>query len=412
MSDERTTAATADLVARDPALPLATLLDDVQLSAWLSDHLGHEVRARRRYLRYKQGSGCVVLARLGTEDVVVSGVAMEGRPKLAKAMLRAQPSEVVAVDLDAGLLVLRPGADRHLRDLGRLLRNPEKTLRRLTGRAQGLHGVEITPLAYKPHRRWVGRVDLPGAQPVLVRAYRDGHADRQLAVLTRLQGSGLPVPQLLGRRGDLAMLRWAHGTVLDDVVRDGRRPGPDDLARVGAELARLHSHRTDAPRHETGRAIARASSAVGRLLPELESATAALSRELVRPGAGAPVLTHGDFSLDQVVVGEHGPQLLDLDRAVTAPAALDLGGAVAALLADPAHEHFARPVLDALLVGYARHAAPPHVDDLAAATSLALLSRATEPFRLGHPTWATGTERLLRLAASVLDGHEAMAGAA
>lgn len=411
MSDELTVAATADLIARDPALPLATLLDDDHLSAWLSDHLGRSVRARRRYLRYKQGSGCVVLASLGTEDVVVSGVGGDGRPKLAKALLRAEPSEVVAADLDAGLLALRPAADRHLRGLGLLLRTPATTLRRLSGRTQGLHGVEITPLAYKPHRRWVGRVDLAGERPVVVRAYRDGHADRHLAVLTRLQGSGLPVPQLLRRRGDLAMLRWVPGSALDDLVHD-TGPDPGALVHVGSALARLHAHLAAAPRFQVERVTARASTAVGQLLPDVEGATVALGRELAQPCGSPPVLAHGDFSLDQVVLGEDGPQLLDLDRATTAPAALDLAGAVASLLADPARDHLAGPVLDALLAGYGRHAAPPHVEDLAAATSVALLSRATEPFRLGHPTWATEMVRLLELAESVLDGHVAMAGAA
>ncbi|WP_420111235.1 hypothetical protein, partial [Pseudactinotalea sp.] len=209
---EGTRAAHESLVARDPALPLATLLDDDALAAWLAPGGGAVPGVRRRYLRYKPGSSCVVLAEVDRDGepswVTVTGVAADARAKTTKALTHARVEEVVAAEPDAGLVAVLPSADRHLPGLRRLLREPDLVLSRVLGRRVTV--ARITGLAYKPHRRWVGRIDVDGEDSVLVRAYRAGRSGPHVEALTAVQAGDAPVPQLLGHRArrDLLVLPW------------------------------------------------------------------------------------------------------------------------------------------------------------------------------------------------------------
>lgn len=406
--DDATAAAHAALIARDSALPLATLLDDDALASWLAPGHG-SAPVRRRYLRYKPGSSCVVLAetvhRGEPTSVAVTGVAAEGQAKAVKALGHARPQEVVAAEPEAGLVAVLPSADRHLPGLRRLLREPSEVMARVLHRPVAV--ASVTPLAYKPHRRWVGRVDLDGGESVLVRAYRSGHAAPHRADLQALAGSRAPVPQLLGHRGrrDLLALAWVPGEVLDGVVQHPLSGAVlDAVGSAGSALARLH-RTSGEPAGAPWRVdvLGTAAEAVGVALPALAGTAARLAARIVDAlPASAAALAHGDFSLDQVVVGIDGPRLLDLDRLVAAPAALDLGTAAAALLTDPARADLTGPVLEALLAGYGEHAEVPSPRELEVHTAAALLTRAIEPFRVCEPGWPTQVARNLRHAHEVL----------
>lgn len=395
------------LVAQDPALPLATLLDDEALGSWLGSKGGG---VRSRYARYKPGTSCVVLVETVRDgvraQVVVTGVAERARAKVAKALERARPDEIVAAEPDSGLLALRPAADRHLPGLQALLREPEEEVSRLLGRPTAVGS--LSALAYKPHRRWVGRVDAGDGSAVLVRAYREHHGAPHAAVLETLRDAPAPVPRLLGyrRRTDLLALRWVPGEVLEGVVRDSSASAVAGVASAGSALARLHT----LPRLDTGpvwdgASLRVAARAVGVLLPgaagDADRLAARILDELPAP---THVTAHGDFSLDQVVLAASGPQLLDLDRLAPAPAALDLGTAAAALLADPERAHLAAPVLQALLEGYREIAAAPTTRELEVHTAAALLVRAVEPFRRCVPGWPGRVARTLGCARAVLHG--------
>lgn len=403
---ESTRAAQEALIARDPALPLATLLDDDALASWLAPAVG---QARRRYLRYKPGASCLVLVetvqRGAPAWVAVTGVAAGARAKTVKALAAARVDEVVAADPDAGLVALLPAADRHLPGLRRLLREPDAVMTRLLRRPVGVDSVH--PLAYKPHRRWVGRIDLDDGDSVLVRAYRAGHAARHIAALEALPSSHAPVPTVLGRRDrrDLVALGWVPGDVLDGEVRvplsDSARSG---VTTAGTALARLHRHgdvRVGVPWRADS--LGTAAQAVAVVLPGLAGTAARLAAAIVSALRPAPmVLAHGDFSLDQVVLSTEGPALLDLDRTGAATAALDLGTATAALLTEPDRSALVGPVLESLLAGYAEAATVPEPRDLEVHIAAALLTRAVEPFRQCEPDWPTRVARTLRCAHDVL----------
>ena len=100
---------------------------------------------------------------------------------------------------------------------------------------------------------------------------------------------------------------------------------------------------------------------------------------------GPPVLRHGDFSPDQVVLDGAGTGLLDLDEAVLGAPAADLGSFCAALARDAVcgqlDEYRAGIAADAFLDGYADAAGVVDEDAVRAWTAAAILRLAPEPFR-------------------------------
>ncbi|WP_030482521.1 phosphotransferase enzyme family protein [Nocardioides aequoreus] len=395
--------ASAELAERDPALPmLPMLLCDTVLSAWLSARLGEPVVARRRYLRYKAGTACLarVDVRAATGDpgpprtMMLAHWADPGGGKLEKARAKAPVGTVLLADPASGVLVTSPAADRHLPALRRL-EDPARRgdlLRAVLDSARFADsGVVSTTLAYKPHRRWVGRVTTVRGERALVRVYRPADLDRVAEVWAHtraLAEAGVPVSRLLGthRRLGVAGVAWVPGHQL--------RLDADAalLPELGGVLARLHAQPARLPALPTSeriRGLRRTAAAGSVLLPHLAPrleqvvgrATAALHALPPTPCA----TLHGDLSADQVVVGDDGRvRLIDLDRARTGSSADDLASLVAT---SPA------PVLDALLAGYAAHAAPPTAAELAAHTAAQLLARATDGFRAAEPDWAERLER-------------------
>lgn len=415
--------ATAALVGRDRALPLDVLLDDDVLSDWLTAATGSTGRVRRRYLRYKPGTSCTVLVERECADaepelVVVAGYTTRTRVKLDKTMEKVGAETVVASDTGRGLLALAPTGDRHVRAVRALLTDTSAALRPALGGAVEVDAVRT--LAYKPHRRWVGQVTTADAT-LLVRAYRSGQMRGHAHVLQSLQRGDLAVSRVRGTsaRHDLLVCDWADGDPADALLvgHHADEPARAELRRVGAVLAQLHARDdvaapasdtqdTDAP----GEVVGTVTAVLPEVAPQVERLAGAV-RDALRRSTGSPrVLAHGDFSLDQVVLGADGPVLLDLDHAGTAPAAADLGSLVATVLADPARAGAALSVLQALSTGYADRLEVPADAEVATHAAAHLLRRAAEPFRRGEADWTGALTRSLDLVDLLLqDGLGALA---
>lgn len=202
---------------------------------------------------------------------------------------------------------------------------------------------------------------------------------------------------------------WVPGESLDAVSGRGdlgaRRAG--EIA--GGLLARLHQVPVPAGAHErlpqrAGwddgglRATARGLADVDA---ELGARAAGLVDRLPAVPVGAPVLLHGDWSSDQLVVGEHGARMIDLDRAGSGPALRDLASylAVEALrTGDPEGSGAA-----GLRTGYEEGGGSwPGDAAVRSASAAALLSRVKEPLRRAEPTWRDGVGRTLDLAEELL----------
>lgn len=415
--------ADADLADRDPALPgLATLLDDALLAGWLAGHGWSG--GRRRYLRYKPGTSCVlgltVDTGAGTTSAVLSCVTAEALPKLDKTVARAPRGAVLAVDRAAGLLLTTAAADRDLPAVAALADPAGRAA--VLGRLLPDHrpaGTVLTTLRHKPARRWVAVLQADGAEPLLLRAHRPAVAATVAAALDALGTPRVRTPRLLGCDLELGLLaqEYLPGQALSDVAGG---PAETQLRAVGKTLAQLHQHAAPGLRRRPAGAgtdaVRSGAELVAALLPGEGRRAHALADRIAaatRPPAGVRVC-HGDFSTDQVVVGPPGPDgavgiaLADLDEVTLDDPVTDLAGLIAAeqLAADAAAD---RPAgrgptdLTPLLAGYATIRALPRADQLAVHTAAALLRRAPEPFRLGAPAWDTAVGR-------VLDATEAALG--
>jgi len=411
--------ADAALVAQDRQVPgLALLLDADALGAWLG------VPVRRRYVRYKPGTGCVLGLDVAGRRAFVTAHAPEAAGKLSKAVERAPRATLLAVDRSRLVLAARPPADRDLPGLGQLSRDPDRLLRRVLPE-RDVTGSDLRALSYKPQRRWVGLLTPAEGEPVVLRVHRPQDAGALVRSAKALErGAGLAAarpttPRLLGAhaRAGVVAVSWLPGGALHDlVVRDAATP--DHLRAAGAALAALHARPPGrlAPRTATddAQAVEQAATAVAGLLPELGPRARALAdalSALLAADRTPDVTVHGDFSADQVVLGPDGTAgLVDLDAVAAGEAALDLGSAVAALVSSAvvgAGQHDGVATAEALLDGYAAVAPLPTLDRLDLHVSAALLRRAAEPFRLCADDWAAQVERSLVLAEAHLPtrGH-------
>lgn len=397
------------VAASDPALPgLATLLDAGRVADLLGLPAGS---VRPRYLRWKPGTSAVLLVEVDAGhgrvggDVVVTAVAAGARAKLAKTLAKAPSGTVVAGEPGAGLLATLPAADRDLPALRHLLH----------GAGRPAPGA-LQRLAFKPSRRWVGHLERPWADPVVVRAYRRGQVRARRERYLALQGAGVRVPAVRstdGRRG-LLVVEHLPGTSLDALPG-----GPDGAlvrtaaAEAGALAARLHGSRdvrlaVRTLQHDVDDVLA-GSRLLVRVLPEQRERVRALTRRVAQGllPCTAPVPLHGDLGLDQVVRDEQGGLgLIDLDRACLGDPAADVGSVVAGELVGDR-----TAAVEALLDGYAsQRPLPPGWQDHVAAH---LLRSAPEPFRLRRDDWVEQTERVLGTLERVLArGAEHAAGVA
>lgn len=399
------------LAAADPALPgLRAVLDPLPLVRRLAPGWG-AADAQVRYLRYKPGTSLVAGLLLTHDDGATSfaqalALRPDARDKLAKVERAGAGDDVgrgAALDGALGVALTDVTADRHLPGVRRVLRHPDDT---------------VTPLVYKPGRRWVARRDRAGSPPALVKVHRPGilpglRAGYQAVV-------GLPVPPVtrVHRHRGVVVTAWVPGTSLDRLTG----PATEDLwARAGELIARVHRRPplADLTRVDRAASLAAAVAGVRAVLPEV-AADARTTAERVRAGLGedaALTVVHGDFSADQVVVrpdlagaaGAAAPAdparadqppvtLVDLDRVSVDDPAADLASWYGALVSVGAPPAEPRDVLGPLLAGYRVAGGPADLTRLRLHCAAAVLQRSAEPFRRHLPDWPARVAHLVGVA--------------
>lgn len=408
-----TTVAPADdrLAAADPALPgLRAVLDPLPLARRLAP-TWDVADARVTYLRYKPGTSLVAGLVLTDDDGVPSfaqalALRPAARDKLAKVQRAGTGDDVgrgAAIDPSLGVALADVTADRHLPGVRRVLQHPGDT---------------VTPLVYKPGRRWVARRDRAGSARVLVKVHRPAALPDLAAGYRAVAGLPVPLVTRVHRRRGVVTTAWVPGTSLDRLAG----PPVEDLwARAGELLARVHRRPPLAGLARVDRAadLAAAVGAVRAILPELAS-DARTTAERIRAGLGdapAPCVVHGDFSADQVVVrpdlaaaggateptdpaGADQPAvtLVDLDRVALDDAGADLASWYGALVASGAPAGEPREVLAPLLGGYAAAGGTADLARLRLLCAAAVLQRSPEPFRRHVPEWPARVAHLVGLA--------------
>lgn len=392
----------AAVVVRDPCLRgLATALDDDMLASRLAEawrgRPGQVQSVSVRYLRYKPGTQLLAAIDIDVGKGPVLGLLATtsdaAATKLTKLVRHGarHPGAFQPVGLHEVPLVVAPvEADRRLPGLDQLA----SRLRRLV---PSLFHALLVPMTYKPHRRFVARLDLDGAPRAVVKVHEPGTAHGVVAALRwadHFSGSGLRLPRLLGadpKRG-IVVTEWMPGASLDEQEPDRRRA---TLREVGKLVGRLHGcDPADLPASDDNPSPAILDS-IRHVRPDLESMTEDVLSTVPASAATAPV--HGDLSPDQVVHGRDGVALIDLDRTARGCPASDLASWLAAGIVagepngtgadDHAGEVGGMAVPESLREGYQGVGGPASEHEVLAMLPLELLRRATDPFRLRRPDW-------------------------
>jgi Phosphotransferase enzyme family len=367
------------IVAPDPALgPLDVALDAGVAQAALAPHLAGLEGCRPRYVRYRPRRQLLVLYDLD----------LDGASTLAHLMmLPPRRAERLWGRIEAAGLA---GRARRIPELGAVAQLFPADVR-LPGLAGAMARGPAELVRYKPGRRAVLRY---GGERVVYGKLRADTAGVLHAELgRRLIELGVSTPAPLGYLPDLRM-------TLHEEQRGSRLAelrGPDLVAwmePVAAALARLHDASVaDLPAHSMQLEIedlrAAADTAAALLPHRRAEIDALLGRLAARLPAVRPAATtiHGSFHDDQVLVGDHGVALLDLDSAGVGDPLLDVGHFASYLSAageEAARERFLHT-----------WGAPPAVMLFEAA---ALLRWSSLPFRDLEPDWPTAVERRLDLA--------------
>ncbi|WP_026538099.1 phosphotransferase family protein [Arthrobacter sp. 9MFCol3.1] len=409
------------LAARDPRIPgLNWVLDD----ELLSELLGERVRITRT--RYKPHSSALVVFRRAGNGAGSYGWASTTAPEHAGKLQRRADS---SLQRGGGIRLIRPDQlhpdvavaagpieeDWPLRPNLRWLR--DHGLRRLGALPAAGRFLDppVSVLRYNPERRLVARVPTETGPVVIKTAVQADEVAAGLRLRQRLQSHGIPVlPEL----ADPACA--AHGISASPGWGQGDLGGGDNdpaAYRAGQAVAAIHGMDAGAgadpmaDREDLARQLAATRSMIICLFPGLQAPVDALTGRLLAavgaagPQRQQPVLVHGDFSADQVLVDGPAIRIIDFDRVTTSDPARDLGSFAAVEdIADPAG---AGPVAGGrktaqLIDGYREaggHVTQARVDSWAA---FRLFLNSVDPFRNRASDWPADTNWHIRRALELI----------
>ena len=419
------------LAARDAQVPgLNWVLDD----ELLSELLGESVQIVRT--RYKPHTSALVAFRRAGNGSYASGSYASGAGSYGWA-LTTTPEHVGKLQQRAdssqqrggGIRLIQPDhlnpdvavaagpieEDWPLRPNLRWLR--DHGLRRLGALPAAGRFLDppVSVLRYNPERRLVARVPTETVPVVVKTAAQADEAAAGLRLRQRLQSHGIPVlPELAdpecAAHGISASPGWGQG----DLGGGGNDPA---AYRAGQALAAIHGMDTEpgadpmADMEDVVRQLMATRSMITCLLPGLEAPVDALSRRLLAavgaagPRRQQPVMVHGDFSADQVLVDGPAIRIIDFDRVTTSDPARDLGSFAAVEdIADPAG---VGPVAGGrktaqLIDGYrdaGGHVTQAGLDSWAA---FRLFLNSVDPFRNRASDWPADTNWQIRRALELI----------
>jgi ATP-binding cassette subfamily B protein/subfamily B ATP-binding cassette protein MsbA len=393
----------------DAALPqLEHLLDADEMRDVLARAAGAELQSVAvSRVAYKPHETVAVHYRAaidGSEhDVVATGIAgvdlaeRAQRSRYRELARRAEdrsPAPPLTYDAQARALVTWLPFDPRLPALAE---PPADLLARL--RAAGADVPEMADtelLGYKPRGRAVLRLDghvlkAYGRARQFDAAWRGlVTATHELPLRTGAFAAALPELRLTAQR-------TIAGTPADDAH--------SVAGRAGAIVARLQHARTSArldlsaPDRQLQNA-ARKAAVIDAVLPELRPRLGALIHALTErmPGTGRPVPAHGDFHVDQLLVGPDGIGVVDFDGLALAAPAMDLATYAADVVRGREGDLEAvLAVLEPLLAGYGSRPA-----DLDWHLAIAVLGRAAHPFQRQVPDWEERVEAMVAVAEAIL----------
>jgi aminoglycoside phosphotransferase (APT) family kinase protein len=370
------------------------------------------------YLRYKPGMSCLAGYRLDvrgeTVDVHAHALRPDAGDKLVKTVQKSETPGVLGKGqflFEQSTIVVRvfPN-DARVRSLSRLASTEgrRQLLQKHLRDRSDLWSGSLQTLRYRPERRYVARLCGSGAACAVARAYAEpiDQATHPSARVWRSSGNlRLPRPLGCSSRRRVLVLEWLTGDLLREWMTTPQFSA-SSVAAVGAALAELHGRSSIGLRRrvpvESVRALAELAAWLGFLCPELAARAQTLARTLadaMDSDGQAAVTTHGDFHAGQVLLDGDSVGLLDLDEAVCADRAADLGNFLAHLEGDFVRGRLVRARMEsihgALLEGY--RASATHTVDTRIAWHYAagLFRLCAFPFRERLVDWPDLVDTLL-----------------
>ncbi|MBK7951869.1 MAG: phosphotransferase [Deltaproteobacteria bacterium] len=405
------------LIARDRALPgLATVLDGEAMADALASQgirgLGEIVPC---YVRYKPGTSCLVGYRANPGDGVVFLHATTYADGLQDKVGKAGERALRAANGDRGLpgggclylegvraavafhpfdadlpsMVRLADADARAALLARIFRDDAIGPRN-----------EVHRLAYKPGRRFVGRVTRSDGRPAVVRLYANLERARALRIPRSLvDGDVLRVARRVGgsKRHRAAAVDWIPGAPLRDAVRGRPAELEGTISVVARAVAELHQTKLvdgeTLPRRGATEGLVEAERELAWLVPSHAGVATALRARIESSLARIPTseaLIHGDLYDKQIVISAEGVGLVDLDELGIGDPRQDLGLFLAHWERDRALGD-----LDAAVGGIGealgesyREASSSRLVGLPVFTAAALYRLSQHPFRTRSPEWS------------------------
>lgn len=287
--------------------------------------------------------------------------------------------------------------------------------------------VDGTVLSYNPWRRVVFKRAGDSGESSVVRVWAEPPATAPL--LSALHQLGAPVLPVTGMTQHSIEQPWITGGDFTERLASDVAAGGALLPAIAEAVARLHSidpaamvsmtqevlhsrmpgargQKLAVPGVNPVAALQSAGNGLTCFLDDLRGHFEDVSDDVLRaiaenPGAG--VVSHGDLSADQVVLGEDGsPLLIDFDRMKMAPIGYDLGDFAAVEMLSGRNPATAIALAEAY-----RHVPGAGVvtdESVRAWTAFHVLLRVTEAFRNLDPDCINHARQRIDLAHAVLRG--------
>ena len=419
----------AAIARRDPHLPgLATLLDPEAFIEVLHRAApGANLQSVHPvYAKYTPGTNCLIgyRCRVNGNDIPIYAKAYPAG--FVKKLIKAREKPGIAGPLGPGRLALDTlntvvsvyPNDGKVKALPLITdqKHREQGLRDVFPHEPALWDGAVRPLAYKPERRLVARLDTHAGPQAVLKTYTRHGYEAPPQVNQRFRSCGnLRLAPAIGRSDQYQTLAfgWLPGRVLSDALLDPAFSS-GELELVGAALAELHNQEAEGLPIQTGAHVAKIllaeTGTLGMLSPTIAPRAQVLAQKLAAHMATSvpcnrPV--HGDFHARQVLLDGKTAAILDLDQIFQGDPYHDLGFFLAHLEREVIRGRLAPervPTLrERFLAGYAATTGKPIASShLNAYTSTILLRLAPRFFRCREADWPDRIERAVARAEDLL----------
>lgn len=331
------------LLASDPALPQRDLLLDEAVMAeyFFRIVVPFEEFGLRDCLRlrtkYRVGTSLRVLYELRGNERSYR-IAARGFPVTQRVGKEVSHGEIQAPELNTAFWIFPH--DRKLRNLA-ALHNVPTALREIEGR----EWTKSRIVGHAPEKSVTAACLGAGEQTIAYAKIYAGDEGRQIFntyhYLAETVNTGLRIPRAIAYHKDhrLLLLESVSGVSLSTLTGARRESA---FFKLGQALKKLHPNNPPSSLSQCKRfapeTLARAAVTIGRALPHVaelvQRVTDQLTAQFPKCDEGETVLLHGDVHPKNILLGDDGLVLLDLDQAAAGVAAVDLGSVIAGLYCD------------------------------------------------------------------------------